>query len=35
MADPYGAVPSASPYANWGQRVGAYLADVASAGLVL
>ena len=29
MADPYAAVPSASPYANWGQRVGAYLIDVA------
>jgi uncharacterized RDD family membrane protein YckC len=28
MADPY-AVPSASPYANWGQRVGAYLIDIA------
>jgi len=26
---PYAAVPSASPYANWGQRVGAYLIDIA------
>jgi uncharacterized RDD family membrane protein YckC len=36
MADPYpgassasSAVPTASPYANWGQRVGAYVIDVA------
>ena len=29
MADPYTAVPSASPYANWGQRVLAYLIDIA------
>jgi uncharacterized RDD family membrane protein YckC len=26
---PYSAVPTVSPYANWGQRVGAYLIDVA------
>ena len=29
MADPYTAVPTASPYANWGQRVLAYLVDIA------
>jgi len=29
VADPYAAVPSASPYANWGQRVLAYLIDIA------
>jgi len=29
VADPYTAVPSASPYANWGQRVLAYLIDIA------
>lgn len=29
MTDPSTAIPAASPYANWGQRVGAYLIDVA------
>ena len=29
MADPYSAVPTASPYASWGQRVLAYLIDIA------
>jgi len=29
MADPYAAVPTTSLYANWGQRVLAYLVDVA------
>jgi uncharacterized RDD family membrane protein YckC len=28
MAEPYAAVPAVSPYANWGQRVGAYIIDV-------
>lgn len=27
MAEPYAAVPTVLPYANWGQRVGAYLID--------
>jgi uncharacterized RDD family membrane protein YckC len=27
MAQPYAAVPTVIPYANWGQRVGAYLID--------
>ncbi|HYK70714.1 MAG TPA: RDD family protein [Streptosporangiaceae bacterium] len=27
MAEPYAAVPTVIPYANWGQRVGAYLID--------
>jgi len=29
MADPYAAIPTTSLYANWGQRVLAYLVDVA------
>jgi len=29
LTDPSTAIPAASPYANWGQRVGAYLIDVA------
>jgi len=29
VADPYTAVPAASPYASWGQRVLAYLVDIA------
>lgn len=32
MADPYApytAAPTMTPYANWGQRVGAYLIDIA------
>jgi uncharacterized RDD family membrane protein YckC len=29
VADPYAAVPSASPNANWGQRVLAYIIDIA------
>jgi len=28
MAEPYAAVPTVVPYANWGQRVGAYIIDV-------
>jgi uncharacterized RDD family membrane protein YckC len=28
MAEPYAAVPTVIPYANWGQRVGAYIIDV-------
>jgi hypothetical protein len=28
VADPYTAIPTASPYASWAQRVGAYLIDV-------
>jgi uncharacterized RDD family membrane protein YckC len=27
MAQPYAAVPTVIPYANWGERVGAYLID--------
>lgn len=29
MADPYTAVPTVATYANWGQRVLAYLIDIA------
>jgi uncharacterized RDD family membrane protein YckC len=29
MADPYAAIPTTNLYANWGQRVLAYLVDVA------
>jgi uncharacterized RDD family membrane protein YckC len=28
MAQPYAAAPTVIPYANWGQRVGAYIIDV-------